>query len=318
MRLWDTTTGRSLQILDIPKANLVSLNFSDDGQSLIGLTNQRILHLWDPITGKLQKTFRPKYNKIRVKGMEWDRALAAFVDPTRDATFAIGNHDGTISIQDGNNRKLIKTLVARTNEAAFYKIGDVTKPPKVIVQLNPNDDTASFPTQYRDDGTPFPIQYKLGQSHVYPKTHKEQPIKWLARLEFSPDGKTLVSSCEYRNPRFKGYSARSGPIEIWDIDTNEQLAALPPYIDVKFSNDGKRLALIGSAGCVIWDINTRNKIATFSEVKTVRFSGDGKLLYLISKDNYTVWDLVAGQEISRVSLDLDESKPFPDRFVASR
>ena len=53
-------------------------------------------------------------------------------------------------------------------------------------------------------------------------------------------------------------------------------------------------------------------------MKTVRFSDDGKLLYLISKDNYTVWDLVAGREISRVSLDLDESKPFPERFVVIR
>ncbi len=318
VRLWDTTTGRNLQTLDIPKDTLFSLNFSKDEKSLIGLTHQRVLHLWDPITGKLQKTYKPKYRKIRVKGMEWDRALAAFVDPTRDATFAIGNHDGTVSIQDGNNRKLIKTLVARTNEAAFYKIGDVTKPPKAIVQLNPNDDTASFPTQYRDDGKPFPIQYKLGRSHVYPETYKEQPIKWLARLEFSPDGKTLVSSCEYRNPRFKGYSYKPGPTEIWDIDSTEQLAVLPPYIDVKFSNDGKRLALIGSAGCVIWDIDTRKEIATFSDAETVRFSGDGKLLYLISKDNYTIWDLAAGLEISRVSLDLDESQLFPDRFVASR
>ena len=317
VRLWNTETGKNLQKIDIPKGHLFSLSFSDDGKTLVGLNQERFVFLWDPLTGKLLRTYRPKFNKIKVKGMDWTRASAAFVDQTRGVTFAIGNHDGTISIQDGNTRKQIKTLVARTNEAVFVEIRDVTTPPKVIIQLNPNDDADSFPSQYRDDGTPFPIQYKLGTSHVFAETFKEQPIKWLNRLEFAPDGKTLVSSCEYRTPRFKGYSAQSGPSEIWDIDTTEQLAALPAYIDVKFSNDGKRLALTGSAGCVIWDIGTRSKIATFLEVETVRFSGDGKLLYLISKDNYTVWDLAAKREISKVPLDLDESKPFPERFVVS-
>ena len=317
VRLWDTETGRNLKKFDVPKGYLFSLSFSDDGKTLVGLNHQRIVFLWDILTGKLLKTFRPKYNKIRVKGMDWTRALAAFVDQTRNVSFAIGNHDGTVSIQNGNTRKHIKTLVARTNEAAFYQIGSVTTPPKVIVQLNVNDDAASFPTQYRDDGTPFPIQYKLGISHVSPETFMEQPIKWLDELEFSPDGNTLVSSCTYRVPRFKGFNADPGPFEIWDIDTTEQLAALPSYIDVTFSNDGKRLALTGTAGSVIWDIGTRSKIATFLDVDTVKFSDDGNLLILISKENYTLWDLAANREVAKSLTLSDESKPFPDRFVIS-
>lgn len=323
VRLWDTETGRSLQKLDVPKDHLFSVNFSDDGQSLIGLTRQRVVHLWDPITGKLPKTFRPKYSKIRIKGRDWTRALAARVDQTRKVIFAIGNHDGTVSIQNGNTRKHIKTLVAKTNEAAFYQIGSVPKPPKVIVQLNANgdlnanDDDASFPTQYRDDGTPFPIQYKLGNSHVSPKTFTEQPIKWPEKLEFSPDGKTLVSSSQYRIPEKRGFSYYQGPIEIWDMDTGEQLAALESDIDVEFSGDGRILVLTGSAGRVVWDVGTRSEIATFLDVNTVKFSDDGNLLVLISKDNYTVWDLIAKREPYKLPLDSNESKPFPDLFVVS-
>ena len=317
VRLWDTESGRNLKKIDVPKGYLFSLKFSDDGKTLVGLNHQRIVFLWDTLTGKLQKTFRPKYNKIRVKGMDWTRALAAFVDQKRNVLFAIGNHNGTVSIQNGNTRKHIKTLVARTNEAVFYQIGSVTTPPKVIVQLNANGDAASFPTQYRDDGTPFPIQYKLGSSHVSPETFTEQPIKWLGRLEFSSDGKTLVSSSQYRITRFKGFNYHPGPIEIWDIDTAEQLAALPPYIDAKFSNDGKRLALTGSAGCVVWDVGTRSEIATFLDINTVKFSDDGNLLVLISKDNYTLWDLTANHEVAKSLTVSDESKPFPERFVVS-
>ena len=317
VRLWDTETGRSLKKIDVPKGHLFSLSFSDDGKTLVGLNRQKIVFLWDSLTGKLQKTFRPKYNKIRVKGMDWTRALDAFVDSTGSTTFAIGNHDGTVSIQNGNTRKQIKTLVARTNEAAFYQIGSVTTPPKVIVQLNANGDAASFPTQYRDDGTPFPIQYKLRETYHSPEYLEKQPIKWLRELKFSSDGKTLVSSSQYRIPRKRGMRGTYGPIEIWDMDTGEQLAALMSNIDVEFSGDGRLLALIGSAGCVVWDVRTRSEIATFLDVDTVKFSDDGNLLVLISKDNYTVWDLIAKRETYKLPLDSDESKPFPDRFVFS-
>lgn len=317
VRLWDTESGRNLKKIDVPKGYIFSLKFADDGKTLVGLNHQRIVFLWDILTGKLQKTFRPKYNKIRVKGMDWTRALGVYVDQKRNVLFAIGNHDGTVSIQNGNTRKHIKTLVARTNEALFYQIGSVTTPPKVTIQLNAHGDAAAFPTQFRDDGTPFPIQYKLGISHVSPETFMEQPIKWLDRLDFSPDGKTLVSSSQYRITRFKGFNSHPGPIEIWDIDTFEQLAALPSYIDVEFSGDGRILALTSSAGCVVWDVGTRRKIATFLDVRNVKFSDDGNLLVLISKDNYTLWDLATNREVAKALTVSDESKPFPERFVVS-
>ncbi len=317
VRLWDTESGRNLKKIEVPKGNLFSLKFSDDGKTLVGLNHQRIVFLWDILTGKLQKTFRPKYNKIRVKGMDWTRALAVYVDQARNVSFAIGNHDGTVSIQNGNTRKHIKTLVASTNEAAFYQIGSVTTPPKVIVQLNAHGDAASFPTQYRDDGTPFPIQYKLRASYHSPQHLEKQPIKWLGELEFSSDGKTLVSSSQYRIPWNRGMRYTHGPIEIWDIDTGEQLAALESNIDVKFSGDGRILALTGSAGCVVWDVGTRRKIATFLDVRNVKFSDDGNLLVLISKDNYTLWDLTTNREVAKALTVSDESIPFPERFVVS-
>ncbi len=317
VRLWDTESGRNLKKIDVPKGYIYFLSFSDDGKTLVGLNHQRIVFLWDILTGKLQKTFRPKYKKIKVKGLNWARALGVYVDQTRNILFAIGNRDGTVSIQNGNTRKHIKTLVARTNEAAFYQIGSVTTPPKVTVPLNVNGDAAAFPRQYRDDGTPFPIQYKLQASYHSPQHLEEQPIKWSEKLEFSSDGKTLVNASHYLIPWNRGMRNTHGPIEIWDIDTAEQLAALPSNIDVKFSNDGKRLALTGSAGCVVWDVGSRRKIATFLDVRNVKFSDDGNLLVLINKDNYTLWDLDTNREVAKALTVSDEPKPFPERFVVS-
>ncbi|MXV77511.1 PQQ-binding-like beta-propeller repeat protein [Candidatus Poribacteria bacterium] len=316
VRLWNTETGSSLQTLDIPKDTLFSLNFSKDGQSLIGLTQQKDLLLWDSTTGKLQKTYRPKYRKIKVLGKVWLPAMAAFVDRVGVVTFAIANKDGTITIQNGQTGKNMIVSTRRTDDSQFIQLSGK---PTVHAVLPAPIDEREHHTTYRDDGKPFPIQFPIG-SFSHSKSYlDQQPVIWKEKLEFSPDGKTLVSSSQYLTSRNRGMAYTQGPIEIWDVDTGEQLAALRSnrVKQVAFSGDGKCLALTGYAGCVIWDIGTRSKIATFLEVETVRFSGDGKLLYLISKDNYTVWDLFAGQEISKVPLDLDESKPFPERFVLS-
>lgn len=315
VRLWDTATGRNLQKLDIRKGRLISLHFSDDGESLIGLTQQKDLLLWDSITGKLQKTYRPKYRKIKVLGKVWLPAMAAFVDRAGVVTFAIANKDGTITIQNGQTGKNMIVSTRRTDDSQFIQL--IGKPTAHAVLPAPIDEREHH-TTYRDDGTPFPIQFPIG-SFSYSQSLDQQPVIWKEKLEFSPDGKTLVSYSQYLTPRDKGMGYTQGPTEIWDVDTGEQLAALrSSRVDkVLFSGDGKRLALTGFAGCVIWDIGTRKEIATLLEVETVRFSDDGKLLYLISKDNYTVWDLAAGQETDKVSLDFNESKPFPERFVVS-
>ena len=70
VRLWNTETGKSLQTLDIPKGYLFSLSYSNDGKTLVGLNQERFVFLWDPLTGKLLRTYRPKFNKIKVKGMD--------------------------------------------------------------------------------------------------------------------------------------------------------------------------------------------------------------------------------------------------------
>ena len=111
-----------------------------------------------------------------------------------------------------------------------------------------------------------------------------------------------------------------GPIEIWDVDTGEQLAALPAerVQTVRFTGDGKTLALTGHDGCAVWDIPTRREIASFPDAKTVRFSGDGKTFVLISRDSYTLWDISTHREIAKFNPIFDELKPFPERFVLSQ
>ncbi len=317
VRLWDAKTGENLQTLAIPKGTLFSLKFLPDGKTLVGLSWQEEVFLWNATTGKLLNTFNPKVSKIRVKGDVWSRALAAFVDHIGVVTFAIGNKDGTISIQNGQTGKEVTSLKPRTDDSQFFKLEG--EPTVRIAEPMPIDER-QYHTTYMDDGTPFPIQYPLGhQSRGY-SVLEEQPIKWLTELEFAPDGKTVVSRSQYRISEKNGMHYIQGPIEIWDVDTGEQLAALQSerIKDVLFSNDGKILALAGYGGCVIWDINTHREIATFPETETLRFSGDGKTLVLINTDSYTLWDIGTHREIAKFSPVFEELKPFPERFVLSQ
>ena len=317
VRVWNAQTGKNLQTLSIPKGTLSSLKFLPNGKTLVGVNWQGIVLFWDITTGKRLNTFNPKVSKVRVKGNVWTRALAAYVDRMGVVTFAIGNKDGTITIKNGQTRKEIKTLTPRTNDSQFFKLDEETT---VHIVVPRRVDDSSFPVIYMDDGTPFPIQYRLGNRNQSYNTFEKQPIKWLTEVAFAPDRKTLVSRSRYRIPRKNGMSSTYGPIEIWDVDTAEQLAALPAgrVQDVRFSGDGRTLAFTGYDGCNIWDATTRSEIAKFPDVTALRFSGDGKTLVLINKDSYTLWDIATRREIATLNPILEAFKPFPERFVLSQ
>ena len=317
IRSWEVNSGKPLLTFNNPGGSLSSLKFLADGETLVAVSWDGKVQFWNITTGKHLKTFDPGAIEVKIKNKTWQRAVDAFVDRIGVVTFAIGNADGTISIKNGQIGKEIRKLTPRTNDTDFFIISDSLKPPRVRVPIvkrqpagrrspfirDPAEDPKEYHTIYRDDGTPFPIQYQLGHLSRLIPSLDEQPMKWMRELNFSADGKTLVSKSEYRTINRDGWGGQSGPIEIWDVDTGEQLAALRSsrVSDVKFSGDGKTLAIIGIAGCVIWDVDTRSEIASFPQGVDVRFSGDGKTVAIVERERYMMWDIATRREIT--SLD---------------
>ena len=345
IRSWDVDSGKLLLKFNSLSGSPSSLKFLADGKTLTGTNWEGTALFWNIATGEHLKTFHPgALEKVKIKGIPWPRVLDVFIDPTGVVKYAIGNEDGTISmqdgrsIQDGGTSREIRTLVARTNEAAFFELRGEHREKanfrNARIPTDPGEEGEKTSlTNYRKDGTPFPIQYNLQK--YSPSPLDKQPVKWVKELKFSPDGKMLMSKSRYRIPKSDGWVGVAGPTEIWNVDTGEQLAALPEYVDVRFSGDSKTLALISQnpftrGSCAIWDIVNKRQIAEFQSTADVKFSGDGKTLNIrkggsydrngniIERASYTIWDIVTQSEIASLTLDEDLFVVLPKNHLFSQ
>ena len=288
IRLWNTETGKSLLSLS-NATHPIHLKFSTDGKTLIGKDWKGTVRFWDINTGEQLNTFTPNLPKIRLgRDRIWLFAADAFIDQTVGFIFAVGNKDGTISIQDGHTGREIRKLIVQT------------------------DHSLSLPIQSSQ-----PYTYKR-------KTIDGKPARrWVNGLHLSPDGKTLVSTIDYRVGDWdgRGWSGSGGPTELWDVETGEQLAVFPYGIGATFSGAGKTVALkaiSGKSDCAIWDIATRRKIAEFPLTLNIRFSGDGKILAIIDNDGYAIWDIATRSEIATHNPVVEWFEISPERFMLSQ
>ena len=285
IRLWRTETGESLLSLSNP-TNPIHLKFSTDGKTLIGKDWKGTVSFWNITTGERLNIVTPNLPKIRLgKDRIWSFATDAFIDHTGSVIFAVGNKDGTVSIQDGRTGREIRKLIVQTDDELLLPI------------------QSSQPYTYKREI----IEGKLAR-------------KWVNELYFSPDGKTLVSIIDYRVGHWDGggWSGRAGPTELWDVDTGKQLAVFSHGIGATFSGDGKTVAIKGNGECTIWDIATRRKIAEFPQTPNVRFSGDGKTLAIIENDGYKTWNIVTRSEIDSHNSVVEWFEVSPERFMLSQ
>ncbi len=304
----DNKTG-SIQIT--PGGALKSLRFLPDSKTLMIQNLRGTIWLWNIDTEKELATFSPElpepkldeYKKwLRLHKLpnpeKWHLETDAFVNMVNGIdvkfAFAVGDKYGTISIRDSQTDEEILTL----------------KPSKASTEKMDNNLTAPIQDRVRRPGT----------LRSTPNTIPSDWVKWISKLKFSPDGKTLVSWSDYRKPYLlnTGMSWVQGPTEIWNVITGERIGTLPLFEsrrsdgDVEFSGDGKTLAITGKGGCSIWDIVARREIGSFSGDMDIKFSGDGKSFALIESEHIEIWDILTQHKIASIDTDAESIMLEPE------
>ena len=288
IRFWNANTGEQRLKFDTPDGPFRSMKFSPDSKTLISQNWMGVVWIWNVTNGEQLATFNPNLPKLsHRKYRNWRRAIDTYVYKTGDTVFAVGKKDGTIGIRNAKTDRETRTLTTVTTDSTL------------------------LPIQSLRPYTPDP-DVKDG----------DQYIKWVNSLSFAPDGNTLVSTSDYRRARLNGWDGQGGPIEIWDVNTGEQLAMLQgpmlqDRIKVTFSGDGRTVALFDDRGYVLWDIPSRRKIAEFPKDVKIRFSGDGKMLAIIDENGYKIWDIATQSVMTSHSQIVEWLDKYPRRFILS-
>ncbi len=283
IHFWNSDTGELRLKMDTPEGPFTSLKFSPDSKIIIVQNRSDVIWLLNVSTGKQITTFNPNLPKLDPKTYRtWLRAADAYVDEKGDYIIGAGKKDGSISLRSGKNNDEISQLVSHTYDSESLPI-------------------QSSRPYYHDpdvkDGAPY--------------------IKWVNSLNFAPDGKTLVSTANYRRALKGGSEGQGGPTEIWDVSTGKQLAVLQWGIEVTFSGDGKTLAILDDKGSALWDVPSRRKIAEFPKDVKIKFSGDGKTLIIIDNDGYKIWNIATQQEIAKHTQVIEWLENSPEHLLLS-
>jgi WD40 repeat protein len=124
---------------------------------------------------------------------------------------------------------------------------------------------------------------------------------FLYSLDFSPDGRTLVSGGGMHNS-FSSASAES-TVKLWDVSTGlltQNLFGHQATVRcVRYSPDGRTIASLDRAGVVkLWHVEDGKAFQTingYEDSSMLAFSSDSKRLALNLKERVSFWDIATAQ-----------------------
>ena len=256
---------------------------------------------------------------LRTAGSPWKQvhqfpAKGANVAMSADGKLVAASQGDSVEIRDTQTGRLVQTIKVSAAEAGFkgtgmwacrfgfaddgkslMTVGWKTYP--CLFDVATGEEVRRWPAFSGGDklavsGTRFmgdsmALSSRLRQCNVF-DVEQDQPILTVEDCHFwfrsiSPTGSHVLVGKDETAQR--GLPSRA---ELWDVDQKQLLGTIPlppgqPLFFVKFSSDGKLLAVPTSTGLAVWDVAQCRQIsqwtpANFASVWSMEWSPDGSRL----------------------------------------
>ena len=295
--LMETLTGHTNEVM--------SVAFSNDGQTLASGSRDLSIILWDVASGEMERILKVHTNTVNrvVFHPTLDDLLVSSSDDGRILLWSYKNGyqvGSPLSGQTGGVRSLVFSkdghfLASGANDSTivlwnfqnFTNTGQVTK-------LLSFSDRSSFVLSlaFTPDGL-FLASGGYQESTILIhdtngalKQTLEGGSDDIESLEFSPDGSILASA------------SHSGTVILWDTSTWKKLNPTRAGVCVKFSPDGRILALGNNNGTIdLIELSTGKLLVSIQahpqqEIRDLAFSPDGTMLASGAVDGLIkIWEL---------------------------
>ncbi|HUU98493.1 MAG TPA: protein kinase, partial [Phycisphaerae bacterium] len=225
LKLWDLDAGRQIPpLLSGHKGAVRGVAFSPDGTRIVSCGEDRLLRVWDVISGAEVATFRGH-----------DHVVTSVAFSPDGSEIVTGSDDRTLKIWDPNTPT--EPLTLRGHEGAVRAVAFSPDGTRIV--------SAS------DDRKLRVWNAATGQEVLLPLRGHDEPVSAVA---FSPDGKRIVSASQDGTVRI--WDANKGREVLLPLRGHEGMVN-----GVAFSPDGSRIVSGGADKVLrIWDANTGSEI----------------------------------------------------------
>jgi WD40 repeat protein len=336
--IYDAETGKQLGTLRDREEWSGSLAWTRDGRRLLTTPQPRYVAPYETFFGTVKvwelgaahgvAPLTPEY-RIVTGNRGKVRALAFSPDGRR---LASGDDEGTVLLCDAATGQQLHALPQKDGGVRLLRFAPDGKQLVVVSRKLARtwDTTTGKEVQSREVGEKdwraiSPDGKWLASQDSLRALDKDQSLplaevrgNGLIGMDFSPDGKFLVSSYGGIPGTLKDGdwgshltfdNSSPGAVVIWDAATGKELRRLKglrgyvwPYQTV-FSHDGKLVAAAcGNWGVQVWDATTGEPRLRLpgrerDETASLAFSPDGRRLFTAGSRNVDLWDMASGRQL---------------------
>jgi WD40 repeat protein len=312
-----------------PDGSVIGLRFSADGQTLLTVSDDATLRLWETTTGRMEREVRPDPLYVRTVAFSPDGKLMAlngsqrtdgdvpgFQHVRRLVDTASGKVVGRLSLSDrDSDHDLAFTpdgkFLMSLGSSGILRIEEIASGVELLQQKFTRDNLASLAVS--PDGKTVavwsgPNTRKLylwnWQSGEEPQEVK-LPRQRIRTVAFSCDGKTLAACGDFE-PFVDEWDVATGRLrnhfELREDVTPGGLAFHPDGETIAVSDSGNQREKHWSGGVLLLERGTGKLVREMPTPGTsahrVVFSSDGHWLAAVSGGGVHVWDLGRGEEVA--------------------